>query len=484
MSGFEELHVAAPAARVLGEWGWQSETPVVREIVPTVARGHNAVLVAPPAPSAAAPVVAAFLGRLGPEAPGLLVAPAGDLAEWGALAHALGAPLGLRVETATGPARALRRLREGALDLLVAAPATVLDLLGRAALKAERLQALLLATPERYADHPFLAPLMQDLPREAQRVLVTSDGAAAQALVERYARKALVAAPPIAGPAGPVRAATVPWGRRAAAVHDLVTLLDPATVTIWAHDRSQAAAVARQVTVDGSAVRFVTDEVPPAALVVALDVPDAATLGRLVAAGDTVVLVPPGAEGYLARIATAVRPLRLPGALDELALAGQAERQAVLQELERDEVAAAVLALAPLFERHDAVRVAAACYNLWKRAAAAPAPAAGAREAAPSPMGAHAAATAKVFLSVGKKDGVTPADIVGALTRELRVDRSAIGRIELRDGFSLVELPAAEAEAIAQRLSGVTIRRVKVSARLDRGPGPRGAAPRRPRERA
>jgi hypothetical protein len=49
------------------------------------------------------------------------------------------------------------------------------------------------------------------------------------------------------------------------------------------------------------------------------------------------------------------------------------------------------------------------------------------------------------------------------------VDRSHIGKIELRESFSLVELPAGEAERIAERLTGVMIRRRKVAARLDKG---------------
>ena len=86
---------------------------------------------------------------------------------------------------------------------------------------------------------------------------------------------------------------------------------------------------------------------------------------------------------------------------------------------------------------------------------------------------------AKVWVSIGKKDGVTPADLVGALTKELRVERTAIGRVELRDGFCLIELPAADADRIAQALSGKMIRKVRVTARLDRVPG---AGPeRRPR---
>ena len=50
-----ELHLSAPVARTLESWDWQAPDPRLRDAVPTVARGHNVVLVLPPSPAAAAP---------------------------------------------------------------------------------------------------------------------------------------------------------------------------------------------------------------------------------------------------------------------------------------------------------------------------------------------------------------------------------------------------------------------------------------------
>ena len=82
----------------------------------------------------------------------------------------------------------------------------------------------------------------------------------------------------------------------------------------------------------------------------------------------------------------------------------------------------------------------------------------------------ESSATAKIYVGVGKKDGATANDLVAVLTKELRVNRENIGRIELRDAYSLVEIPAGDAERIALALNGVTIRRRRVTARVDRGP--------------
>ena len=484
-----ELHLSAPVARTLESWDWQASDPLLKDAVPTVARGHNLVAVLPPSPAAAAPLIGAVLGRLGGGVRGLMVVPPGMLAEWAGVVFGVAAGTSLRVGVALASARALRELRTGSLDLLVASPSVIQELMSSSALKAEGLGVIVLAQPEAWADHSAVSPLMQDLPREAQRVVLTADPAAAADLVERYARKALVLGTPPAEaapiqPVGPVRTVSVAWSRRAAALGDLLQLLDPTSVTIWAHDRSAAAEIARAVPIDGESIRLVTGDAPKSSLIIAFDLPSYDRLAQLVQAGDTVLLVPPGTESYVAGIARPTRALRLPGLLEEHAAISAADRARIRTELESGDGSAALLALAPLFERHDPTRVAAALYTLWKGQAAAGQGAKTARrqEGESAPPAAPVAATAKVWVSIGKKDGVTPADLVGALTKELRVDRTAIGRVELRDGFCLIELPAGDAERIAQALSGKMIRKVRVTARLDRVPGV--STERRPRSGA
>ena len=70
-----------------------------------------------------------------------------------------------------------------------------------------------------------------------------------EALVERYARKALTTGLPgmDSGPIGPVRTVSVTWSRRIPALAELEELLDPASMVIWTADRSQHAAIAQAV---------------------------------------------------------------------------------------------------------------------------------------------------------------------------------------------------------------------------------------------
>lgn len=475
MPSFKDLHLTSPVAEALERLGWGPDDPALREAAPTTARGHNLVLAAPPAPAYAVPALAGMLSTLGQGHRGLLLAADAHLAEWGALSAALGGD-SLRIQVARGTSRATRRLKAGEVDLLVAAPETALALLRRSALGPESVSSVFLAWPESWPDGESLALLMQDLGKEAQRIVVTSSPGRTGDLVERYARRALtVGAPPPESaqpaPAGPVRTVTVPWERRASALSELVEVMDPPSVAVWTVDRSRHGDIARALPPGDPAVHIVTGDAPTAAVVVAFDLPTPERLRQLLTAGEVVLLVPPGTEAYVERVASPRRPLRLPGAVEAVASEAAARRAAVAHAIEERRTDAAMLTLAPLFERYDPATVAAAVFELWTTASTSPA-------ATPPP---EVPATARIYVGVGKKDGATVNDLVAVLTKEVRVDRGKIGRVELRDAYALVELPAQEAEGIARALSGVTIRRKRVTARVDRGPAkpPRAARPQR-----
>jgi ATP-dependent RNA helicase DeaD len=74
----------------------------------------------------------------------------------------------------------------------------------------------------------------------------------------------------------------------------------------------------------------------------------------------------------------------------------------------------------------------------------------------------------RVFVGLGRKAGVRPADLVGAIANEAGIDSRDIGAIDITDRFSLVEVPEDAAEEVIRALRGTTIRGKKVLARRDR----------------
>jgi ATP-dependent RNA helicase DeaD len=485
MSGLVELHLAPAVAGALESFGYSAADQAVRDQVPAAARGTNLALAIPPAARYAAPALAGLVSALAAgESRALVLVPPHALAEWAAILLPLAECAGISALAATMPSRAARALKDGRLRLLITTPGTALVLLERSALKADQLGHIVLAWPELYQQDEALTALMQDLPADAQRILVLADPRSGQPLMERYARRALCVGP-LANPDDGlsqkpiVRVASVAWSQRAAALAAVLESEDPASVVVWCADLDSAAAARAALPVGDASVKVITGRAEPAAQIVAWDLPAPADMAQLREAGDLILLVPPHAASYVAQSSLRQLPVRVRGAADEAREAAGRRRATIEAELSRDGLEGDLLALAPLFERHDPARVAAALHRLWHHRTPEPAPVTTA-----TPGSSALPAVAKIWVSVGKKDGATANDLVGSLTKEVGLGAGKIGRIELKEAYSLVEVPAAEAEEIARGLSGRTIRRQKVVAKVDRvrptadSRGPSGSSPR------
>ncbi len=76
--------------------------------------------------------------------------------------------------------------------------------------------------------------------------------------------------------------------------------------------------------------------------------------------------------------------------------------------------------------------------------------------------------TTRIYISVGRKAGVNPGDLVGAITGEAGLKGRDIGTITVHEMYSLVELPKDKARKVAKELNHCTIRGRKATVRLDR----------------
>ena len=481
MSEFESWQVEPAVAAGLEQLGWTAGAPEVRDIVPALTRGTNVLAVLPPVPAWAGPAAAGVLsGTLARKGRTLLLTAPAQVAEWGATLGALASQAGLRVEAARGPARASRRIKADALDVLVASPETAVTLLTRSSLDPERFTSIIFAWPEAWDADESITVLLQELPRDAQRVVLTSRADLADAYVERFARRALMFGVPSSDPTLPrdpetttpiaaARTIAAPWASRATAVADLIEATDPTDATIWTVDARDHAMLRSALGGQSENIRLVMHGEPASGgTIICYDLPTLAQLHRFAPAEVTLV-VPPGTESFVAQSVTHRRPVQLSTSSTALLTRDAGYRAEILAQLNAGDLDAALYAIAPLFERHEPQAVAAALFSLW-RAVARPAAVPGSASAdAATPVG--GVATTKLWVGVGKKDEATVGDLVAVLVKEVGLDRTLVGRIELRDTFSLVEVPAAEAERVAQRLTGLTIRRRKVVARVDRGPG-------------
>jgi ATP-dependent RNA helicase DeaD len=103
-----------------------------------------------------------------------------------------------------------------------------------------------------------------------------------------------------------------------------------------------------------------------------------------------------------------------------------------------------------------------------ERAEATPRPANGARRpgTAAAPRRSRGA-VARVHVGAGRRAGLRPADLVGAITNEAGVEPGVIGAIEIGDRDSVVEVAAPVARRVVSALRAATIRGKSVTVKLE-----------------
>ena len=411
-------------------------------------RGRAVMLVTPPAVEQAG-AVWELLGPV-PETPGpatiILCADSGAAEEWADVA-----PASLRVHAVTGLGRTTRLLESGTIDVLAGAPEDLQTLAGRSALKLDAVTTVVLAWPEWLIDTGRL-PLLEQLlaeTRDARRVVLAWNPRSLEDFLERYARRPHVVGDLPMGedarplpPVGPARFVIVPRARRAAARREVLDALNRPRVLEWRRDT----------------------ELPDTCdAVVCFDLPSREELVRLKGIGEPVLLLAPMQLPYARSIASPLAPLPLAGSRTRARDEADAFRARAAARIDAGGLEAELALLEPLLERYDAAEVAAALLALGHQ------PAAVSDQQAPAVPPAGAPETwVKVFVNVGKKDRAGAKDLVGALTREVGLAREDIGRIEMREGFSLVSVAPHAADAAIRGLSRVAIRGRRVAARRER----------------
>jgi ATP-dependent RNA helicase DeaD len=74
----------------------------------------------------------------------------------------------------------------------------------------------------------------------------------------------------------------------------------------------------------------------------------------------------------------------------------------------------------------------------------------------------------RLFINAGRRAGIRPGDLVGAITGEAGVPSDTLGSIHIADNFSLVEVPELLADEIVAAMRKATLRGQKVMIRRDR----------------
>jgi len=89
----------------------------------------------------------------------------------------------------------------------------------------------------------------------------------------------------------------------------------------------------------------------------------------------------------------------------------------------------------------------------------------------------------RLFIDAGRRSGVRPSDIVGAIANEAGVPGRAIGAIDIDEDFSVVELPRPYQAQVLKRMAHTTLRNRPVRIRVADPDSKRRPVP-RPRRKA
>lgn len=361
------------------------------------------------------------------------------------------APPELRAHAFTSLARTAALLKDACVGVLAGAPSDLAALVARAALKLEAIETVVLAWPESFAAESSLETLLAET-SHARRVVLSWNPPALTEFLERYARRADVIGNlpldadgnPLA-PVGAARYAVVTASRRGAALRHALDALRATRPYVWT-DGGGGGAIAIPVDAD---------------VVVAAALPTRDEMQALVgsSAGQPVVLALAAQLPYLRSIAK-LTPIPLPSAADRAQDRSAGLRAQISARLSQGDVDAELALLAPLFEEHDPALVAGALLAISRQSSVV---------SQTTPVEPQQAAWVRLFVTVGTKDRASAKDLVGALIKEAGLEKGHIGRIEVRETFSLVDIAPAMVDQAVRRLSGVSIRGRRVTARPDRG---------------
>ena len=72
----------------------------------------------------------------------------------------------------------------------------------------------------------------------------------------------------------------------------------------------------------------------------------------------------------------------------------------------------------------------------------------------------------RLYVGMGRRRGLRPGDLVGAIIGEAGIPARAIGSIEIADQFSLVEVAEEHADHVIRSLSNASIKGRRVGVRL------------------
>ena len=367
---------------------------------------------------------------------------------------------GQHIHAATGLTRTGRFLQLNQVKTLVSTPADLHRFMTRSDLDMSTLERIVIGWPEMYADHPGLESLDTILSecRDSQRIVFTSDPSVNKDFLERHARRAptAIGASSVQGMSGAARYAVTDFLRIPDALSAAMDVLNPATTLVW-DPVPEGTRIGIQMALPPGVVVSSDPSAAPVDLAIALEMPTPEVFQILEANARNVLLLVRAFQVPLVRaMLTNVRPLRLPSEADRAHDRASRLRRQIRDDIEQHSLTDGFLSLTSLFDEYDPATVAAALASRLSL------------PEGPEGEQGDVPTWVRIRIDSGKRHRIRTGDLVGALLNAVELPKARVGRVDVREGYSLVEVQTEIADKAVRGLNGLMLRGNKLAARLDR----------------
>jgi ATP-dependent RNA helicase DeaD len=529
-AGFASLGLTPSLAATLAALGYEEPTPVQRDAIPLILSGRDLLAQAATGTGKTAAFALPMIQRLlehdarARETRGLVLVPTRELAMQVAEAiHKYARGTTLHVVPLYGGApmpQQVRALARGA-DIVVATPGRALDHLRRKTLALDAVRVMVLDEADEMLDMGFADDLDAILSATAagrQTALFAATMPAriltiAKRHLSNPARVTIAAEKTVGGKLPRVRqiAYVVRKAQKPAALDRILDIEKPASAIVFCRTRLEVDSLTETLNAHGhraealhggmqqrqrdavmARVRAATTDLLVATDVAArgLDIghlfprdqlrPPAAAesyvhrigrTGRAGREGTAITLAEPREHRLLRTIEQLTKQrievAALPSVADLKTRRLELTRASVREHLVAGDFVDVRVVVESLAEEFDVLDVAAAAVKMAHTATARPGDDEELEPAARSAPRREGGAVTCLFIGAGRRAGIRPADLVGAIAGETRVPASALGAIEIADAFSLVEVPAELADEIVAGMRHATLRGQKVTIRRE-----------------
>ena len=518
---FFELGLAEPIARAVAEMGFETPTPIQAKAIPVLITGRDLIALAQTGTGKTAAFGLPLIQRIDPanqDTQALVLAPTRELAVQVAEGiHNFAKNSGLKIVPVYGGQpidRQFRALRGGA-QVVVGTPGRVLDHLRRGSLTITNVKLCILDEADEMLALGFtedLDAILDQLPESRQLAFFSATmPARILTLTKKFLRDPVNVT--IKSKQRTVDTTNqtyyeVPKGKKLEALARVLDMETPGPTIVFCRTRQETNDLCDNLRLrgynsealhgdmnqaerdrvmrkfrDGQADLLVATDVAARGLdietvthVINYDIPwdveqyihRIGRTGRAGRTGDAITLVSGRERQQLKNIermiGSVIKPARIPTASDIAARRRENFKVSLLEVLRGGEFESQMVVVDELAEEFETSEIAAAAlYALWKSQHTA-------KDAAVQDM-AHdfeqpEMGMKRIFVGMGRADGLRPGDLVGAISNEAGLQSSQIGVIDIHDKNSFVEVPSALADGVVQVLSNTKLRNKKVKVML------------------